>query len=437
MKTCSQCGFENRDAARFCQNCAAPLVAELVCPSCGMANPVVAKFCLNCATPLRGQTPPAGLTGMLPANTMLAGRYTVLSKLGKGGMGAVYLVSDNRLAGKQWAVKEMSDAALTDPGEKRKAVEAFQREATLLASLNHPNLTKVVDYFAEGGKHYLVMDYVSGQTLEETLDARTVPFAEAQVVAWAEQLCDVLSYLHSQATPIIFRDLKPGNIMIDQNGRLRLIDFGVARLFKPGQSRDTENFGTAGYAPPEQYGKGQTDARSDVYALGATLHQMLTLRDPTDEPFKFPAVTALNSVVSPHVNMAVMRAVEQDRDRRWSSAVEMAKALKQPMISVQTAPPHITPVTPTFGVSSTITAGAQSISLTDEERRVLDLLGKGLSNIEIADELKASDSFGSDTFSRRVHVSLITQDLIKKFGARDKNELIECAFESRKGNTEW
>jgi len=260
-------------------------------------------------------------------------------------MGAVYLVSDQRLGGKQWAMKEMSDAALIDPEEKQRAIQAFQNEANLLASLNHPNLTKVVDYFEEEGKHYLIMDYIEGKTFAEMLAAREKPFSEEEVVNWATQLCDVLDYLHSQTPPIIFRDLKPDNVMLDKDGQIKLIDFGIARLFKPGKKRDTASFGTSGYSPPEQYGKGQTDIRSDIFALGATLHQLITLRDPSIEPFKFPPVKDINPAVSDSFNAAIICAVELEPDARWSSTKEFAEALQE-SISLEASQPLVQVDTP-------------------------------------------------------------------------------------------
>jgi len=330
MKICSRCGAQNRDVACFCLNCARPLVSELICSNCATHNPTLATFCLNCATPLRGPTLMTGLTGMLRTNTVLSNRYAIVHKLGRGGMAVVYLVNDSRLVGKQWAVKEMSDAGLVDPAEKQKAIAAFQQEARLLARLNHQNLTKVVDYFEENNKHYLVIDFVDGQTLDYLLTLRNRPFPEAQVLYWAVQLCKVLSYLHHQSPSIIFRDLKPSNIMIEEkSGAVKLIDFGIARLFKPGQSRDTANFGTAGYAPPEQYGRGQSDARSDIYALGATLHHLLTLRDPAEVPFHFPQIGSLNASVSTHVEAVIGQATEHRPVKRWSSTNVMKNALQQ------------------------------------------------------------------------------------------------------------
>ncbi|GEM_PF-1523537 len=355
MKTCPHCGIENRDVARFCQNCSEPLVSELICPSCGTSNPVQARFCLNCAEPLRGRSlptakssrqpvvTPANQTGLLQPNTLLASRYLIESKLGKGGMAAVYKVADTRLSGKYWALKEMSDGAITDPMERQQAIEAFKHEATLLASLNHLNLTRVVDFFQENNKYYLVMDLVEGNTLEEMLESRSTPFPEATVVGWALQLCEVLDYLHSQNPPIVFRDLKPSNIMFDDEGHIRLIDFGVARLFKPGKSKDTSSFGTAGYAPPEQYGKGQTDARSDIYALSATLHQLLTLHDPADSPFKFEPVDTINPLVSKNISNIIATGLQQDPADRWQTATAFANALMDEEEEIQVAVP-VTPL---------------------------------------------------------------------------------------------
>jgi serine/threonine-protein kinase len=165
-KQCPGCGKPNRDDARFCSHCATPLVSEILCPSCGTANQPEARFCHYCATPFKGATPQ---TGMLQPNAVLAGRYIIVCKVGGGGMGAVYQAADQRLPGKPWAIKEMSDAAITNPLDKQQAVDAFRREAQLLSTLDHGNLPKVSDYFTEGGKHYLVMDFIQGRTLEEAL----------------------------------------------------------------------------------------------------------------------------------------------------------------------------------------------------------------------------------------------------------------------------
>ena len=334
-KICPSCGLANRDNARFCSTCATPLVQELVCPSCGTRNVATARFCHQCATPLAGATSQVGLgTGLLPPQSMLANRYIIFQKVGQGGMGAVYQATDTRLGHKPVAVKEMSDAAITDPLEKQQARQAFEQEAQMLATLNHPNLPRVTDNFSEGGKQYLVMDFIEGQALEEVLNQTPGFLDEEVVVDWGVQLCEVLDYLHRQQLPVIFRDLKPANIMLDRDGKVKLIDFGIARLFKPGKAADTASFGTAGYAPPEQYGKGQTDARSDIYALGATLHNLLTKHDPAQTPFHFPPVRSLNSNVSGAVDQAILRAVAQNPNQRWQSARQMQHALVSPQPAV-------------------------------------------------------------------------------------------------------
>lgn len=244
-------------------------------------------------------------------------------------MGAVYLVKDSRLGGKNCALKEMSDATITDSVELMQAKEAFHREAEMLSGLSHAVLPRVTDFFSLVNKHYLVMDFADGRPLDEILEKRTRPFPVSMVLRWADQLCDVLVYLHSQKPPVIYRDLKPGNIMLAPDRmRLKLIDFGIARTYKLQQTKDTIAMGTPGYSPPEQYGKGQTDQRSDIYALGATLHHLLTLRDPGDDPFRFPQVKSLNSRVSDKVNQVIMKAVEQERENRWQCIEEMAAALE-------------------------------------------------------------------------------------------------------------
>jgi len=267
---------------------------------------------------------------MLPPQTMLSSRYIIANRVGKGGMGAVYQVADTRIPGKTWAIKEMSDAAITDPLEKQQARANFRQEALMLARLDHANLPTVTDHFSDGGKQYLVMDFIEGETLVERLNREGGgPLPADEVVNWAEQLCRVLEYLHGQSPPLIFRDLKPGNVMVTPDGTIKLIDFGIVRIFKPGKTTDTAYFGTTGYAPKEQYGKGQTDARSDVYALGATLHHVLTGVDPGNTPFYFEDVRRLNKRVPVHVSDCVMKALADDPADRWQSAAEMRSALTQ------------------------------------------------------------------------------------------------------------
>ncbi len=272
-------------------------------------------------------------------------------------MGAIYRAQDKRLQNRVVAVKEMSESAI--PAEDREAVlKAFQREAQLLARLSHPNIVRVTDRFQEGERHYMVMEFIEGKTLEQLLEERDEPFPEEQVLIWAQQLCDALAYLHSQNPKIIYRDLKPANVMVvDGTDTVKLIDFGIARFYKPGQTKDTIHFGTQGYAPPEQYGKLQTDERADIYALGALLHHLLSLRDPMTRPFDFPPLRQLNPKVSPHVEKAIARAVEKERAKRFTSVEEMWDALVEkhtpsPRPTARPKPPVSKPgVTSTFTVS--------------------------------------------------------------------------------------
>lgn len=242
-------------------------------------------------------------------------------------MGAVYQAADQRFIGKSWAIKEMSDAGL-NPIECQRAIQDFQREANMLAGLNHPNLPRVVDNFEENGKWYLVMDFIEGETLEEKLEQSAAPLRQDEVIDWAIQLCDVLTYLHTQNPSLIFRDLKPSNIMREpKTGRVKLIDFGIARFFKSGKARDTAMLGTVGYTPPEQHGQGQTDARSDIYALGVTMHQLLTKYDPTTTPFNLPASCSLNRLIPAPLEQVVLTATQLDPNKRFQSAQTMRQAL--------------------------------------------------------------------------------------------------------------
>jgi serine/threonine-protein kinase len=346
---CPDCGKINADTARFCNSCSGRLTQS--CPNCQTENSLAARFCHRCGKQLaqpQGIARP-GILETLPTATLLAGRYKINGELGEGGMGAVYLVDDMRLVGKQWAVKEMSDDAIPDPVERRQAIQAFRQEAQMLAALDHANLPKVIDFFTENGNQYLVMEFVPGVTLEMLLQRANGPLSEASVLDYAGQLCAVLDYLHKRTPPIIFRDLKPANIMIQPDGRLKLIDFGIARHFKPGQGGDTQAMGTPGYAAPEQYGKGQTDARSDIYALGATLHYLLTAQDPTHTPFTFAPIRTLNPSVSPQTEQLVARAVAMDKSQRWPSIAAMQRALHAAMASGIAAVRTPVPAAAVFG----------------------------------------------------------------------------------------
>ncbi len=297
---------------------------ELYCDNCGAANPPTARFCQFCATLL----PFKHSTGSLPEQTLLAGRYQLLSRIGQGGMGAVYKAADTRFNNRPLAIKEMSSTGLT-PARLQEAEAAFESEAHLLADLLHPNLPRIYEHFTENDRSYLVMDFIEGQTLEEYLEQiGGGPLPVDQVIKWAEQLCDVLNYLHSHQPPIIFRDLKPANVMISESGHVYLIDFGIARIFKPGKLHDTVALGSPGYAAPEQYGKAQSTPRSDIYSLGALLHHLLTGIDPSEQPFFFRDASQVNSAVDSALDALLKQMLSMDSDRRPASAQEVLNALK-------------------------------------------------------------------------------------------------------------
>jgi serine/threonine protein kinase len=259
-----------------------------------------------------------GTSGALPNEPLIPGttlqhRYQIERLLGGGGMGMVYLAHDQRLANRACAVKEMVDHFI-DQQQRIEANEYFAREADTLAQLKHSAIPAITDRFDDQNRHYLVMEYVEGRNLEEEIAARGGPLPEGLIIDIARQLCDVLAYLHGSTPPVIYRDMKPSNVMLTPKGRVVLIDFGIARLFK--SARKGTMIGTLGFAPPEQY-QGAVDPRSDIYSLGATLHYVLTGRDPEKyPPFSFPPVRDLRPEVSTNLAGAIDHALAYQADAR-------------------------------------------------------------------------------------------------------------------------
>ena len=268
-------------------------------------------------------------SGQLQPGDVLQDRYRIIGTLGVGGFSSVYQARDMRFANvtKLCALKEMVNLA-PDPKIREITTRTFEREASILATLDHPSVVSVHDYFSEGDRSYLVLEFIRGKDLESLLTEETEIYAQEMVLDWALQICKVLSYLHGhKPNPIVFRDMKPSNVMLDPHGRIRLIDFGIAKLFQSEEKNTT--IGTEGYAPPEQY-RGEASPAGDVYGFGATLHHLLTRQDPRLEPpfsFQERPIHAVNPDVSPAFEQVIMRCVSYNASERYADADQLQEAL--------------------------------------------------------------------------------------------------------------
>lgn len=300
------------------------------CSRCGRAVPPGARFCPACGAEL-GEGRQRLATGLLTTHHKLQNRYVIVHRLAQGGQSAVYLVMDTYDGGKQRAIKEMSESNL-NATEREHALNDFNREANMLRALSHPALAKVYDTFVEGQRQFLVMEYVRGHNLEDELIQVGRPLEWDPVVGWGIALCDVLHYLHSQNPPIIYRDLKPANVMLTPEGAIKLIDFGIARWLHPMRAHDTSQLGTDGYAPLEQY-SAHSEMRSDLYALGASLYHLLTGRVPETAPARIAGqsltpIRAINTQVPESVEQVIHRALNLQARDRFSNAPQMREALE-------------------------------------------------------------------------------------------------------------
>ncbi len=278
---------------------------------------------------------------MLGRGTTLRNRYRVLEPIGQGGMGSVYLAEDLRLEGRKCALKAVRIDPNADADQIAELQHQFSREASILAQLDHPNLPKVSDYFTEGERDYLVMDFVSGKNLKELSDdaRRHERFlSELEVLNWARQLCDTLDYMHRQDPPVLHRDIKPSNIKLAPSGLVKLVDFGLVKVMSSDDSRTVtvlQGRGTAAYTPIEQYGEddAHTDAQSDLYSLGATLYHLLTNQAPADakqrflKPDALTAIRSINPKVSEGVEAAIASAMSMHPDDRPASVAEFKDML--------------------------------------------------------------------------------------------------------------
>lgn len=261
---------------------------------------------------------------MLEIGSLVDGKYKILNEVGRGGMSVVYLAM-NEKANKQWAVKEVRKDGVLDFEAVKQGLVA---ETDILKRLNHPNLPSIIDVIDTDESFIIIMDYIQGNSLNEALREYGAQPQE-NVIEWAKQLCDVLGYLHSRVPPIIYRDMKPANIMLKPDGNVVLIDFGTAREYKEKNLADTTCLGTVGYAAPEQFGgMGQTDARTDIYCLGATLYHLVTGMNPCEPPYEIKPIREINPTLSSGLERIILKCTQRDPNDRYQSAAELMYALE-------------------------------------------------------------------------------------------------------------
>lgn len=273
---------------------------------------------------------------MLEIGTLLNGTYKILSVVGRGGMSVVYLAINER-ANKTWAVKEVRKDGISDFEVVKQGLIV---ETEMLKQFNHPHLPSIVDVIDTEDSFIIVMDYIQGKSLEEILTkSGNAPQKKEDVMEWAKQLCDVLGYLHSREKPIIYRDMKPANVMLRPDGNVMLVDFGTAREFKSRSVADTVCLGTRGYAAPEQYGgMGQTDARTDIYCLGATLYHLLTGHSPAEPPYEIrPIGDWIPEYSGSGLEEIIIKCTKQDPNERYQSCAELMYALEHEEENTQKA----------------------------------------------------------------------------------------------------
>lgn len=260
---------------------------------------------------------------MLEIGSIIDGKYKILNVVGKGGMSVVYLAMNER-ANKQWAIKEIrKDGVQNFEVVKQNLIV----ETELLKKFNHPNLPSIIDVIDGDGTFLIVMDYIEGNPLSKALETSGAQDQD-DVIEWSKQLCDVLGYLHSRKPPIIYRDMKPSNVMLKPDGSVMLIDFGTAREFKSSSVEDTTCLGTQGYAAPEQFGgQGQTDARTDIYCLGATMYHLITGHNPCTPPYEMYPIRQWNPLLSSGLEEIITKCTQRNPEDRYQSCAELLYAL--------------------------------------------------------------------------------------------------------------
>lgn len=367
--------------------------------------------------------------------TVLDGKYEILKQIGKGGMSVVYLAMDKHL-NKQWAVKEIKKVS----GGKNEmvAVNSLIAEANLMKRLDHPALPRIVDIIEKGNTLYVIMDYIEGESLDKVLKEYGAQ-PEETVINWAVCLCDTLGYLHSQKPPIIYRDMKPANVMLKPEGNLKVIDFGIAREYKEKNLSDTTVLGTNGYAAPEQYGSRQTDARSDIYALGMTMHHLLTGVDPRPADYMYASVRKWNAELSEGIEFIVDKCTALDPEERYQNCDELMYDLQHPeqvgqgMIQKQKRKLRI------FFVSAVLTVVFMTVGMTGQFLRIHEKHKNYEHKINISEStsyetkvktyLEAIELIGGDTRGYRKLLGAYTEN--GRFGEKESNQFTAKYNENR------
>ena len=268
---------------------------------------------------------------MAAIGSIIANKYEVVRLIGEGGMSQVYLAMDTKL-NKQWAIKEIKP--VKDLAQQEIIRQSLVTETNMIKQFDHPALPRITDLINENNTLYVVMDYIEGESLIRVLTEQG-PQSQEDVIEWGKQLCDALDYLHTRVPPVIYRDMKPGNIMLKPDGTVKIIDFGIAREYREeatgekGKLDDTTMLGTKGYAAPEQFGGfGQTDARTDVYCLGATMYHLLTGKSPAEPPYIMHPIRQIDPSFSPGLEKIITKATQQNPDNRYDTCAEMLYELE-------------------------------------------------------------------------------------------------------------
>lgn len=262
---------------------------------------------------------------MANVGQVIEDKYEILTLIGQGGMSKVYLARDKRL-NKQWAVKEIQKKARDKNNEV--VIQSAIAEANMIKQLDHPSIVRIVDIIENPDVIYIIEDYIEGETLNTILEENGAQPQEL-VIEWAMQICEALEYLHTRKPAIIYRDMKPSNVMLKPDGYIKIIDFGIAREYKEQNSADTVSLGTKGYAAPEQFGgKGQTDARTDVYCLGVTLYHLVTGHSPCDPPYEIYPIRHWNPQLDPGLEAVIERCTQLNPNDRYQSCAELLYALQ-------------------------------------------------------------------------------------------------------------